>query len=358
MKVLHLPTEVGGNAWGLAQAERRLGFDSSVLVAKSGWFGYPADIKLGLERTNSIFVKLYKLTQAFFNARNDYDILHFNFGSTLFHSLSRDINLFDLPFYSENQRIFATYNGCDARQKDRVVVNRLFAPCFNEKCSNGMCNDGSIDQARRNSIYKMSQYAKHIWALNPDLLDFLPESISSFLPYTVNPPFLTPKLPSLSGKLKIVHAPTNRIIKGTEEILDALRLLKSSHGDCFEIILVEGKSITEALKIYQQADLIIDQLLIGWYGGIAVESMLLAKPVVCYINSSDLARVPVNMATQLASTVINANTSNIYDALVWCVENRRPLRELGKNSVDYANKWHSPSYVAEITCAAYQANYE
>ena len=37
MRVLHLPTSVGGNAWGLSQAEKTLGIYSQVLVEENNW---------------------------------------------------------------------------------------------------------------------------------------------------------------------------------------------------------------------------------------------------------------------------------------------------------------------------------
>ena len=55
----------------------------------------------------------------------------------------------------------------------------------------------------------------------------------------------------------------------------------------------------EAMKLYAQADLVIDQLLAGWYGGFAVETMAMGKPVVCYIRAEDLQFVPPAMVAEL-----------------------------------------------------------
>ena len=42
------------------------------------------------------------------------------------------------------------------------------------------------------------------------------------------------------------------------------------------------------LKEINNADLIVDQLIIGWYAMFAIESMALEKPVICYLRE-DLA---------------------------------------------------------------------
>lgn len=56
----------------------------------------------------------------------------------------------------------------------------------------------------------------------------------------------------------IVHAPTDRNIKGTHFVLDALKLLEDQ-GYRFEFILIENKSNIEVLNILETADIVIDQ---------------------------------------------------------------------------------------------------
>jgi hypothetical protein len=67
----------------------------------------------------------------------------------------------------------------------------------------------------------------------------------------------------------IVHAPTHRAVKGTDVLLDAVAQLRAE-GLRFELVLVEGVTRTEARRIYEEADLCVDQLFAGWYGGLAV----------------------------------------------------------------------------------------
>ena len=41
----------------------------------------------------------------------------------------------------------------------------------------------------------------------------------------------------------------------------------------------------EVIKLIQRADLVIDQLVIGWYAMFAIEAMSLGKPVICNLRS-------------------------------------------------------------------------
>src|SRR5208337_1045219 len=76
----------------------------------------------------------------------------------------------------------------------------------------------------------------------------------------------------------------------------------------------------EAIRLYAQADLVIDQLLAGWYGGFAVEMMAMGKPVVCYIRAEDLRFVPPAMAAELP--LIPARPDALEDNLEAAISRR------------------------------------
>ncbi|RME84127.1 MAG: glycosyltransferase, partial [Caldilineae bacterium] len=78
----------------------------------------------------------------------------------------------------------------------------------------------------------------------------------------------------------VLHAPTHRGAKGTHVVIEAVRRLREVDGVDFEFQLVENLRHTEARQLYERADLLIDQLYAGWYGGLDVELMALGKPVI------------------------------------------------------------------------------
>ena len=73
MKILHLPTSVGGNSWGLAQGEKALGLDSKVLIDSNNWVNYKSDICLGLENKSRIY-SLFRRIETFLKYRKKFDI--------------------------------------------------------------------------------------------------------------------------------------------------------------------------------------------------------------------------------------------------------------------------------------------
>ena len=351
MRVLHLPTVVGGMAWELAQAEKRLGLDSKVLVASHPWPDYPYDISLGWESKSPPEIFLSSL-KAFWGHRRRFDVYHFNFGSTLVDFRRLGIHHWDLPFYGKGKKVF-TYNGCDARQKFKTMARAKIAACHEPGCYGEICVSGERDKMKEKRIQKVSRYAHHVFAVNPDLLHFLPKSLSSFLPYCVARWDEIPTLPYQVGReITIVHSPTDRVAKGTPHILAALENLKQKYP--IRIVLVEKKSHAEALEMYQQADLVIDQVLVGWYGSVAVEAMKMGKPVAVFIREEDLSFIPEQMVKDLKEAVIQIDPVNLETVLEEYLQNPRLLALKSEAGQAYVHRWHDPSYVAGLTKSVYE----
>ena len=149
-----------------------------------------------------------------------------------------------------------------------------------------------------------------------------------------------------------MHAPSQRRIKGTDYVEAAVERLRAE-GMPFEYQLVEGMPRSEARKIYERADLLVEQLLLGWYSNLAIELMALGKPVVTYIRDEDLRFVPAEMKDELP--VINATPESVYDVLrTWLTERRDQLPEVGRASRAFVERWHDPLKVAARTKADYE----
>ena len=362
MKILHLPTSTGGNSWGLSQAERKLGHNSQVLIADRNPFQYQADIKITTsfgEKTRfpliSDITSGYNLFKAFIKVRNLYDVFHFNFGKSLLDFPSLGLNLLDIPYYPKKSKIIVTYNGCDARQKRGTMKRTKVSACHQKMCYGGVCTN-QTDQQKIKNIQKFSHYSSHIFALNPDLLHFLPNEKASFLPYTIhgwdsvsNHQLTFPK----DDKIVIVHAPSQPVAKGTPYLLQSIDRLQKEYPNKFDFILIQNLPHQKALEIYLKADLIIDQLLVGWYGAFAVEAMAMGKPVAAYIREEDLFFIPDKMRDDLLESIINVSIHSIYENLRYIIENPKVLNFYAKKCQKYAETWHNPITIAKTALSYY-----
>ena len=120
-----------------------------------------------------------------------------------------------------------------------------------------------------------------------------------------------------------------------------------------ELMLVEGVPHSKVKELYAHADLAVDQLLIGWYGGFAVEMMALGKPVVCYIRKEDLKFIPDQMRDDLP--IVNANPDTIYEVLSRVAEQRDQLHLTGERGRAYVERWHDPLKIALKTKEVYES---
>jgi glycosyltransferase involved in cell wall biosynthesis len=250
----------------------------------------------------------------------------------------------DLPVLKrEGKGIAVTYQGDDARQGDFCRKNFLITLAHEvgaEYYSPGR------DSHKRWQIETFAKFADRIYALNPDLLHVLP-SWAEFLPYAhVDLTDWQPQwgLCSQTHPPLVIHAPSHQGAKGTKYVLEAVSRLQDEKVS-FEFKLIEGLSNVHARKIYEQADLLIDQLLVGWYGGLSVELMALAKPVICYIRESDLKFIPEKMKTEIP--IIHATPETLYQVLKeYLTTRRKELSQIGRQGRSYVENWHDPLKIA------------
>lgn len=356
MKILHLPDLVGSHPVSLSQSEKERGWLSTVLSLYPSKFHYPSDISFNLSQDQHVLYRLYKHTEAFLRYRSGFDLYHFNFGSSFLHFPSQGWPLLDLPFFERRAQKMMTLQGCDVRQKFPTIERHkrlcsTTAACFEKNCYNGVCNSGKRDTFRQKLVEKADRYIDTFFALNPDLLHFLPKEKSQFLPYTMLKFHDIPLKPGPFFKddaITIVHAPTQRGAKGTPYILKALDDLKKKYGSKINIILVENQPHEKALKLYAQADLFIDQVLVGWYGGVAVEVMKMGIPVAAFIHQGDAEMIQDAFQPMVKELpIIQINPFNSVDVLDRLLQHREGLREWGEKSLAFVNKWHDPKRVCD-----------
>ena len=370
MRVLHLPTAVGGNPPGLSRELRALGIDSEVWTLSQNYLEYPVDRVIAGERDGRV-VRLLKMLGAGRYVFGRWDVVHFNYGSTLFSTWYSDTGrrgagrVFELALNAAAvvaQRIevgilrlrripiFVHYQGDDARQGDYSlehfpisIATQVDATYYTPR----------TDAFKRRQIAYLARRSAGMFAVNPDLMNVLPES-AVFTPYGhVAVGEWTPSFPALDDRpLVFAHAPSNRRVKGTDLILEALQQL-ASEGYRFEIDLIEGVDNATALERYRAADVVIDQLYAGWYGGVALEAMAMGKPVVVYLRDSDFRFLPPAMEAELP--FFRATPSTIVDDLRAVLDlPRADLIARARASRAYAERWHDPAAISAGIADAYR----
>jgi hypothetical protein len=150
------------------------------------------------------------------------------------------------------------------------------------------------------------------------------------------------------GEPLVVHAPSRRAVKGTEAVIAGVKELQAE-GLKFRFALVENLTNEQARDVYRQASIIVDQLRIGWYGVLAVESMALGKATVSYVRDD------LNHHVAPYGALANANPHTIKDVLRDLVQNEQHRKRLGAQGRAYCEKVHDSARVASDLVARYRA---
>lgn len=179
--------------------------------------------------------------------------------------------------------------------------------------------------------YELYPYVADYYAAEGKKVHVLPRL---FIPSSVSPQAsLRPKTePPL-----IVHAPTHREFKGTQFIIQAVEKLAKEVPLRFK--LIEGISHTEAMALYREADIVIDQVLCGAYGNLSVEAMALGKAVVCYIRPDLKDTFPANLP------ILSCNPDTLYDGLKELVLQPELREQRGRQGIAYVKEHHDANKV-------------
>ena len=310
---------MAGQAYGLSRAERKLGLTSDVAVFTPSGYGYGFDIDIGARPTDPLWRQFGRRLSFLRQAVDRYDVFHFNFGQTILsiRRLGRVVD--ELAWLRRRGKtILFTYQGSDIR------------------------GGGGV---REKAAHRALRYADRVFYQNPDLRQWLPGA--SFLPYAaVDPAALRPEALQEREELVVAHAPTDRVIKGTQRVIEAVDALRDE-GVAIRLDLVEGVTRDVALERLAAADLLIDQLRLGWYGTVAVEAMALGRPVLSYIREDEPEDNPFGEELPIVRTT----AATLVDDLRALSADRDRLPELGFAGRAFVERHHDPVSIARQALA-------
>jgi glycosyltransferase involved in cell wall biosynthesis len=321
VRALHSPVNVAGGPGAISAGLRELGVESTLLVFNERPFERGFDVNLQLRdtsRLSSVPFNLPKQLRALSWALRRFDVFHFHAGLTL---APRRLAL---PLLQARGKgiLFQSW-GSDLRGREASEVGYL----------------KGADAVIVGSYLTRRLAPRGAW----------PE-------YDVVPPALVLRdwepAPAEPGSVvRVAHAPSKRAVKGTDAVISAVDALRA-RGAPIELDLIEGVPNREARLRYAAADVIVDQLRIGWYGMFAIESMALAKPVVVHLDEEAAAETEEAFGLELP--LVRADEESLEEVLAGLLEVRETLPELGRRSRDYVERVHAHTSVARRVLEIYE----
>jgi hypothetical protein len=305
LRVVHCPVNVAGIPWQNVQALRRKGVDARLVVFNRGRLHPDTDVDLRRPRG---FVR-GQATQwrALAQLLPRTDVFHFYFGLTL---VPKSLQ-FPLLRAFRKKSIYH-FLGSDIRGK----------------------RPSQLAYGRRADAQVVGSY---------DAIRWVPEA--EVIPPGLDLAAYTPAPPSDRARPMVVHAPSDRIRKGTDYVIRACEQLD------VELDIVEGLPHEEARARYERADIVVEQLNAGWHGVFGLEAMALGKPVLTYLKEDVVRRTEEAFGVRVP--IVGATKETLAERLRPLVESPTERRRIGAESRAYVEQVHDIDRVADRLLALY-----
>ncbi|MCE9546971.1 MAG: hypothetical protein K8T25_15970 [Planctomycetia bacterium] len=153
---------------------------------------------------------------------------------------------------------------------------------------------------------------------------------------------------SMQQPIRVLHAPNHRALKGTRHFEAAVEELRAE-GLNVELSVVQGVSNLELRERIRQADIVADQLVIGWYAMLAIEAMALGKPVLCYLRP-DLVELHVNSGALQPGEppLVDCSPQTVKEQLRRLMLDAKERREVGARARAYVVAHHSLEAIGRV----------
>jgi len=341
MKVLHAAAEIAGQASILCRALRELGVDATALAYNAQYPVYPTDILLPYDGKPRVPRLLgYLKTAARFTGR--YDLIHVHFGRGLVPPWNPD-----LPVHRAlGTKLVFHFHGCDVRNRALMLARHASAACTE-------CEPFCVPERQRRVIAQSRKYGATTYVSTPDLLESVPHA--EHLPVALDvaawagPGAEAANRPRGDGRIVVLHVPTNRLIKGTRWIEQGVAAA-AAKDPRITWRLLENAPWAEVRNAMAEADIIVDQVFLGWYGLVAVEAMALGKPVVGFIRDDFEP-----LARSLGLPLVRATKEDVGARVQELADDPARRSALGEAGRAYARRVHSAAVVAQRLKTRYEA---
>lgn len=296
-----------------------------------------------LSKLNQWLISFYFFLIALFR----YDILYFISGETL---LTRKLMAWELKWYKRRRKkIVMHFVGSDIRSEEYIKYkNARLEEYFQGK----LTIPYPKQTAWQKKLCKLAlEHADVILVSTPDLLEFFEDHPKvKYFPVMLDTDDIDSQLKDITpekfpqrSKIRIVHSPSNVNIKGTAYIDAVMKKISTKYSD-IEYINTTNPEYKDTshplcavtrytlLELLQKSDILIDQVVIGWYGLQSVEGVYCQNEVVVWVEPHLRQYLPNEHPFYVGE-------ESIEKSIIQAIENVRNNRT--KSQKEYVQKYHT-----------------
>ncbi|MDR1633630.1 MAG: hypothetical protein LBS27_01630 [Bifidobacteriaceae bacterium] len=178
-----------------------------------------------------------------------------------------------------------------------------------------------------------------LFVATPDMLEYFDQA--HWLPIVARPDDFAPAPPWEPGRrLKVAHAPSSDIMKGSEFVDPALRRLEES--GLIEYTSVRGVPPLAVPRLLRQVDVVVDQVVLGNPATLLIQTMAAGRLAVANVSPTTRRRFPEPLP------VVQADPSTIAEAIADIAADPQAYQALVQAGPGFARRFHDGRLSAEV----------
>ena len=323
--------EISGQVINYAKAIRKTGHEATATVFEPHEFGYEYDDLIYSDGFPGKWRSRARRVRYTVEMLAKYDVLNYWAGNTLLGGADLHIaSVLATP-------TVMTFCGSEIRPVQEAAKRSEFLNA--DMWPRESKDDEYLDELNR--IVDLAVYQYH--ELEPYVRQHFDNV--AHVPRAVNCETITPQQSEADGVFRVAHAPSNKKLKGTEYVIDAVETLKSNGYD-IQLLEVQGDH-AKVIETLQRSDVVVDQLRLGTIGVVSLEAMATGTPVICYMRDDLRAKYPE------ALPVVNGTPDNIEYILKEIYNDPERRADLGDQGREYVMNYHSLPRIGERLLEVY-----
>jgi hypothetical protein len=243
----------------------------------------------------------------------------------------------------KNKKIVCIFVGSDIRSP------KMTEDAFNKKNEDHFIKyinitDNNIENRVKSVARKAEKYADMIISPRKTHLSYLANSVDNFM-YMIDDKILNPSSLIIKNDIKIVHAPSNPIIKGTPLVRAAIKKLQLE-GYVFEYIELQIKQNSEVLEHLTNSHIVLNQFYAPMPGLFGIEAMSKRNAV---LMSGDYENLPTNDKKPWMKT----KYWEVYDNLKYLLDNPEKIEEYANSGYEFVKNNYTEEKVRSFYIDAF-----
>lgn len=327
------PTNSAGQAWAWTRALQASdpAISTQVIAIVNGKYDYPADTAVTPWTFAHDPTWGLNLRE---RARETWTHALIEAGRPLFGGLSgADAGADVATLAAAGVKVGLVFHGSEVRDPRRHALSHQFSPFKDPRDPYTKKLQSVADRTLRLA----AQFGGPCFVSTPDQLEYLPEA--TWLPVVVD---LAAWPLQVSDRVRplVVHAPSNPRLKGTSEIETALAPFIDAGTITYQ--RVTGMQPAEAAALIREADIVIDQVLLGLYGVLACEGLASGAVVLGHVGDALRSRVPAQIP------IIETTPATLGDELERVLDTLPTLRSAAADRRAFVERWHDGRAASEV----------